>query len=711
MTAGPAATTALPVPAGTAAPTGAPPVAEPRPGARTVHGTTWDDPYEWLRGTPELDALLDAETLHAEAALAPLDAEVSALVEAAGRELVTSELGFPQRRDGRWWAPAVRPGARYPRLLALRLQGADGARVPSAAEVEEHGEVVVDLDALLGDATVVLGTVQVSPCGRYVAWTQDATGGETFTVRVARVGSQDPAEVRTVADGTAPGVLFDATGDRLLVVGHDDGGRPASVRVHAVAAPEDGTVLLDEPDPTRRVRVELTTSGAFVVLTSASRDAGTCAVLPADDLTGTPRPVPADPGTTTVAHVVVAGADHLLVTTTAPSGQTSWLAPVRDGGPAPRDVWTQVLRSGPEEAVSPPLVLRDHVLVGRRETGRDALHVGTWADGPRLELRPVAPVASVGVRLAVQPEWTDRHVVVQLASYVRRPAAYRVDLDAPDVPPSRVAGPADDADDYVERLEWATAADGTRVPVTLVARRDLAGPAPTYLTGYGAYGAVLGPTYNPMLRHLLDRGVVYAVAHVRGGGELGRAWHTAARGADKTRSFTDLLDCLDHLVASGTTDPDRVVAAGGSAGGLLVGAALNLAPERFRGAVLDVPFLDPLTSMLDPGQRLTVSDRLEWGDPVADPEAFATIRAYSPYENVPPGARWPAVLVTCRRADQRVGAVEAAKWVQRVRATTTGGPVLLRALAGGHTGSPEWRENVRKLALDHVWAGRLLTAR
>ncbi|HYN65363.1 MAG TPA: prolyl oligopeptidase family serine peptidase, partial [Ornithinibacter sp.] len=249
-----------------------------------------------------------------------------------------------------------------------------------------------------------------------------------------------------------------------------------------------------------------------------------------------------------------------------------------------------------------------------------------------------------------------------------------------------------DAANYTEHREWATASDGTLVPVSVVRRVEVEadGTNPGVVTAYGSYEISSDPYFSVARLSLLDRGVVYAVAHVRGGGEMGRRWYDDGKLLAKTNSFTDTLAAVDHLVAAGWIAPARVGLEGGSAGGLLVGAVLNLAPERFRVAHAAVPFVDALTTMLQPDLPLTVGEWEEWGNPLADPEVYAAMRAYAPYENVRE-APYPAVLATSSLHDTRVYVTEPAKWVSRLRETVTSDarerPVLLRTeLAAGHGG-------------------------
>jgi oligopeptidase B len=258
---------------------------------------------------------------------------------------------------------------------------------------------------------------------------------------------------------------------------------------------------------------------------------------------------------------------------------------------------------------------------------------------------------------------------------------------------------------YEQRREWAVAPDGTRVPISLVYRRDLvspgAAPAPLELYGYGSYEHSIDPAFSVARLSLLDRGVVFAIAHVRGGGELGRSWYENGKKLAKRNTFTDFVACARHLVDTGWTSPDRMVAEGGSAGGLLMGAVANLAPELFAGILADVPFVDALTSILDPSLPLTVIEWDEWGDPLHDAEVYEYMRSYTPYENVRADAAYPPILAVTSLNDTRVLYVEPAKWVARLRAL--GADALLKIeMVAGHGGVSgrynAWRERAWELA-------------
>jgi oligopeptidase B len=259
-------------------------------------------------------------------------------------------------------------------------------------------------------------------------------------------------------------------------------------------------------------------------------------------------------------------------------------------------------------------------------------------------------------------------------------------------------------DDYVERRDWAHAADGTRIPVSIVYRVGIEFPAPTLLYGYGAYEICEDPRFSIARLSLLDRGMVFVVAHVRGGGEMGRLWYEHGKLLEKKNTFTDFVAVARHLVNAGLTRPQNLVALGGSAGGLLVGAVANMAPELFAGILAQVPFVDPLTTLLDPSLPLTVTEWDEWGNPLRDKDVYFYVKSYAPYENVA-AQQYPAILAMTSLNDTRVYYVEPAKWVAALRHTKTdANPVLLKTqMRAGHGGISGRYERWKEVAFQYAW--------
>jgi len=380
---------------------------------------------------------------------------------------------------------------------------------------------------------------------------------------------------------------------------------------------------------------------------------------------------------------------------------------------APRDRWAPVVPHRRGRRLVAVEAFADHVVLHGREDGLAAL----WRLDPATgEATPIT-VADGGVGTVsgdANPSFDTVRYRFAHQSLTTPPSVWEQDLRTGERTLLKRQAVLDgfSPDTYASTRARATADDGTEVPISLVWRPDAVdGPAPLVLYGYGAYEASMDPWFSVARLSLLDRGVVFAIAHVRGGGELGRSWYEDGKFGRKANSFTDLVACARHLVAAGWTAPDRLAIRGGSAGGLLVGAAANLAPELFRTVVAEVPFVDPLTTMLDPTLPLTVIERDEWGDPLADPAAWADIAGYSPYENVPEGGPMPATLATAGLHDPRVGYAEPTKWIARIRdrhpgaatADLSGSPALLKVELGAGHGGPSgrydaWRDEALVLA-------------
>ncbi len=725
-----------------------PPLATRVPTERRHHGDVVVEEYEWLRDLedPAVRAHVDAENAWAEARTAHLAGLREQMFTETKERTREDDVSVPAR-DGDWWyyRRTVAGGqhallCRVPALLetggdeaSTGTGEADAAWEPPA--VGEDGgplpgeQVMLDANAEARDHPFfALGAASVSPDGRLLAWSSDTSGDERFTLRV-----------RELATGTdladeVPGVFYGATwasdSATVLYTVVDDAWRPHEVRRHAVGAPVADDALVHREDDARYwLGVGRTRSGRHLVLASGSKTTSEVWLLDADDPAGTPRSVA---GRRTgveydVEHAVLGGRDALLVLHDdgATDYELSVLMAGDDGGygdPATaHERWRPVVPHEPGRRLEDVDAFAGHLAVSYR---RDAL--------PRVALVDVAPdgalsqprevegptalaVTEVGsnrsfetplLRLAqtsfVLPATvTDLHVASG-AQHVRRTT---------DVPGYDPAG-------YTEERTWATAPDGTQVPVSVVARagtpRD--GSAPGELYGYGSYEISMDPSFSPSRVSLLDRGVVYSVAHVRGGGEMGRGWYDDGKQLAKTNTFTDFVAAAEHLVAGGWVDRQRLVASGRSAGGLLMGAVLNLAPHRFAGVLAGVPFVDPLTTMLDESLPLTITEQEEWGDPIRDADVYALMKTYAPTENLPgspaaggPGSlpeRLPAVLATTSLHDTRVSYVEPAKWVALMRVLWPGGApaTLLRTeVDGGHGGRSGRYEAWRERAWENAW--------
>jgi oligopeptidase B len=481
--------------------------------------------------------------------------------------------------------------------------------------------------------------------------------------------------------------------------------------------------VLEEPDERFWVGVGLSRSQRFLQIELGSKNTSESWLLEADDPTGDFRVVwtRREGVEYTVEHAHVDGADVLLALHDDDARNFALVAldvPAPGSGPADPADARVVVPHDPQARLESVDAFAGHVVLGLRRGATPRVAVVTLdevrADAPwePRELEFDEPLYSAA--LGANPEPDAPLLRVTGTSFVTPPTVFDVDLTTGERVVRRqqpVLGGYDPAD-YAQRREWATAEDGTRIPVSLVWRRDAvtldaagtgADPAPLLLYGYGAYEISMDPYFSVPRLSLLDRGVVFAVAHVRGGGEMGRAWYEEGRTDRKMNTFTDFVACARHLVGTGWTAPDRMVADGGSAGGLLMGAVTNLAPEMFAGVLAGVPFVDALTSILDPSLPLTVVEWEEWGNPLADPAVYEYMRSYSPYENVPDDAsHYPRILAVTSLHDTRVLYVEPAKWVARLRAA--GAPALLKIeMSAGHGGVSGRYARWEEIAFEHAW--------
>jgi len=370
---------------------------------------------------------------------------------------------------------------------------------------------------------------------------------------------------------------------------------------------------------------------------------------------------------------------------------------------------TTVIAHRPDTRLLSAEAFENHVVVYFRRDGLTGLRL-LRADGSELEIAFPEPLYQVSPGL--NPEYATRQFRLHYASLATPDSVFDADTltggltlrKRRPVLPLPGKGNYDPAA-FEQHREWAVAADGTRVPISLICRagapRD--GSAPLVLYGYGSYEMSVDPSFSIPRLSLLDRGFGYAIAHVRGGGEMGRHWYDDGKTLYKANTFTDFVACAEHLVAQGWTRADRLIARGGSAGGLLMGAAANIAPEAFGGIVAQVPFVDALTSILDPSLPLTVPEWEEWGDPLHDADVYAYMKAYTPYENVSDRV-YPPILAVTSLHDTRVLFREPAKWIARLRATARGGPFLLKTeMTAGHGGRSGRYDAWREEALIQAW--------
>jgi oligopeptidase B len=695
----------------TDAATPTPPVAKKVPHERTHHGDTVVDPYEWLRDKddPETIAHLEAENSYTQARtqhLAALREQVFSEIKGRTQE---TDLSVPSRIGDWWYYSRTVEGQQYALHCRTAAEPGDWSPPRLEAGVDVPGEqVLLDGNALAeGHDYFSLGSFSVSTDGHLLAYSTDFSGDERYTLRVLdlRTGRLLP----DVVENTMGGVTWDLKASTLFYTTVDEAWRPHKVWRHVLGTDaRDDVVVHEETDERFWVGVGRSRSDRYLMIVSGSKTTTEYRVLGADDPGGEPRVVaPRRQGVEYhLDHAVVAGEDRFLVLHNDGALDFELCeAPVDAATP---EHWTPVIPHTPGTRLEDVDAFRTHLVVSLRSEGLSAVRVVPLTDtgyAPAYPIELDEPLYTIAA--AGNPEFDQPTVRFAYTSMVTPASVYDFDVRTRErtlLKQTPVLG-GFDSDDYEQHRAWATAPDGTGVPISIVCRRGTVrdGSNPTLLYGYGSYEMSSDPAFSIPRLSLLDRGMVFAIAHVRGGGELGRRWYDDGKTLAKKNTFTDFVACAHHLCDLGWTAPDRLVAHGGSAGGLLMGAVANMAPDTFAGILAEVPFVDPLTSILDPSLPLTVIEWEEWGNPLEDPEVYAYMKSYSPYENVA-AMDYPPILAVTSLNDTRVLFVEPAKWVARLRATATAGEVLLKTeMEAGHGGRSGRYDAWRERAFSYAW--------
>ncbi|MGI8710326.1 MAG: S9 family peptidase [Acidimicrobiales bacterium] len=679
---------------------------------RCFHGEVFADPYAWLRDAEHAEVLphLQAENAWTEAATAHLAPLRDAVYDEIRRRTQESDLSVPVR-DGAWWYYLrTEEGLAYP-IHSRRPD--DGTGTAWVADAEEA--VVLDPNELADEGDYLgLGLLDVSPDGNWLAYAIDRDGDERHELRFRDLRTGDTTG--EVIDDVAYGFAWAADSTTCWYTRQDATSRPDRVLRHERGAdPDDDVEVFHESDERFHLHVAPSRSGDVAVITAASAVTSESWLVDAHRPDAEPQVVAArEQG---VEYSVAHHPSGLLVTSNHDGAEdfALWRAPLAGTVVADRSGWEELLAHRRGTRIAGVEAFGDHVIVHGRTAALTALWLLDPATG--AVVRQLATDEPVGTISAGSNPSFDTHTYrLSYQSLATPPSVIDEDLPTSERTLRKQLPVLDgfSPTDYETARDWAVAPDGTKVPVSLVWRPDRLrspGPAPCVLYGYGAYEASMDPWFSIARLSLLDRGVIFALAHVRGGGELGRRWYTDGKFGAKHHTFSDFVACARHLVDTGRTAPDRLAARGGSAGGLLMGAVTNLAPDLFRAVVAEVPFVDPLTTMLDPTLPLTVIEWEEWGDPLHDADAYGWLQGYSPYENVAPATdhTYPAILATTGLSDPRVGYHEPTKWVARLRDQGHGvepasdRPVLLKVELGSGHGGPTgryeaWREEAFTLA-------------
>ena len=704
-----------------------PPVAKKVPVERSHHGDTFTDNYEWLREkeNPEVVAHLNAEQAYTDAVTAGQESLRTDIFNEIKNRTQETDLSVPSRKDDWWYYSRMVQGQAYSIQCRVKAEG-DGSSVadwtPPMVEpgVNVPGEqVLLDGNAEAeGLPFFSLGGAAVSRDGNFYAYSVDSAGDEVFTVHIKdlRTGELLPDTI----EKTAYGLLFSPDGGTLFYTVADDSWRPYQVKSHTLGTSvEQDVILYQEDDIAMWTGFDQSSDRRHLIVSMSCSEFSETRIMKFDAPdSGLQTLISRDERILYDAEpILVDGVEKVLLThnRNAVNSMVSLVDPAEFAKPLTEQLWQSVVAHDESVRINGATVNATHMVVSLRKDTID-----------RIQVTELAGLGTAGQRAAVEPVFDEELYTVHMGGSEFASPLVRLVYTSYFTPPRvydyvlPVAGDGGelllrketpvlggyDAGDYVAERAWATADDGTQVPLSVLRRADLPrnGTNSGVVYGYGSYEASMDPGFGVPRLSLLDRGMVFVIAHVRGGGEMGRHWYEDGKKLNKKNTFTDFIAATDWLARSGWVDPSRIAAMGGSAGGLLMGAVANLAPEKYAAIVAQVPFVDALTTILDPELPLSALEWEEWGNPITDPGVYAYMKSYTPYENVRPVA-YPKIAAVTSFNDTRVLYVEPAKWVQALRSVSTGTePILLKIeMDGGHGGASGRYEGWKNRAWDYAF--------
>jgi oligopeptidase B len=669
---------------------GTPPVAAVKPRVTVAHGETRIDPYYWLRekDDPEVLRYLEAENRHTAAVMRHTEPLQERLFQEMRCRLREDDLSVPESWDGFYYYTRTETGRQYPIFCRKR------------ESLEAPEEILLDQN-LLGEGLGYfrVGMMQVSPDHRLLAYSVDSSGAEDYSIFIKDLGTGELLADRL--SGCSHRVAWANDSRTLFYTVLDGSHRPWQLYRHRLGTAQRADVLIHtEFDASFYLDISRTRSGRYLLLDLSSHSASEVWFGDADH-PEEPFQVlqPRQPG---LEYSVTHHGDRFFITTN--DGATNFRLVHSSVANPGREHWSPVLPYRPEVKLDGTDAFEGHLVVYERESGLTRVRILDLGGGSEHLIPFPEPVYTI--RPHGNPEFHTTRFRFTYTSLVTPSSVIDYDLaEHTWMLRKQTEVRGYDPEGYRSERLYATAADGARIPLSLVYRTPLTldRSRPLFLSGYGAYGLSYDPAFSSATLSLLDRGFVVAIAHVRGGEELGRDWYEGGRRLNKQTTFTDFIAAAEHLIAEGYTSADRLIINGGSAGGLLIGAVCNLRPELFRVALAEVPFVDVVNTMLDASLPLTVIEYDEWGNP-EDPEAYACIRSYSPYDNVS-AKNYPHMLITAGLNDPRVAYWEPAKWTAKLRALKTDqNRLLLRTNMGaGHGGASGRYDLLRELAFKYAF--------
>lgn len=670
----------------------------------TRHGITRQDDFHWMRAENWQDVFRDPALLHP-AIRTHLEAETAyqtAMMAdtAALRETLFSEMrgrikeddeSVPMKDGPFAYGSAYVTGGQHPRFFRTPR---DGGKQELLFDGDKEGA---------GKAYFSLGSIDHSPDHSQLLWACDDNGSEFYDLRIRDIASGD--DLADLVPDTSGGGTWSAQGDAFFYTRLDANHRASRVYRHAVGTPAaDDRLVFEEPDPGFFVSAGGTRDNKWIMISVHDHETSEYRILPADDASAQPTLVA--PRETGLQYDLEEGGDVFFILTNADGAKDFKIMEAPAGDPV-RANWREVVAHEPGRLILSILAFRDFLVRLERKDGLPRIVIRDRASGDEHVIAFEEEAYSLGLggsyeydTETIRFSYSSMTTPSQLFDYDMR-SRQRTLLKTQAVPSGH------DASHYVTRRLMAPADDGELVPVSLLYHRDtrLDGSAPCLLYGYGSYGITIPAAFNTNCLSLVDRGFVYAIAHIRGGKDKGFAWYEDGKRAAKQNTFTDFIAVARHLVVENYTAHDRIVAQGGSAGGMLMGAVANMAPEAFGAIVAEVPFVDVLSTMLDDTLPLTPPEWPEWGNPIASAGDYATIAAYSPYDNV--GEKpYPPILAVAGLTDPRVTYWEPAKWVARLREhSTSKHPVLFRInMDAGHAGASGRFSRLEEIAYTYAFA-------
>ena len=680
-----------------------PPVAERRQHATTNHGITRQDPYHWLRAENWQEVMQDPSTLptdirsYVEAENAyfaeAFETAHEALTDRIYREIrgriKEDESGIPSA-DGPWaYNSRMEEGKQYPILVRTPRDGGEE-------------QVLLDCNIEAGDGYFGFGGGDHDPSHRLLAWSADRQGSEFYTLHIRDLATgQDTGEV---IEDVAGGGVWSADSSAIYYSEYDDNHRPFRVRRHVLGTPQaDDEIVYEEKDPGFFVGVDETLSRNYIVIDA--HDHQTSEFWLIDTRTGgTPKLV--SPRLTDREYDVEDRDGVFYILTNADGAEDFKIVTVAADNPAAEN-WIDLVPHRPGVLILDIILLSHHLVRLERSEGLPRIVVRNLDDGEEWTVKFDEEAYALGMSAGF--EFDTRTIRFTYSSPTTPSRTYDLDLVTRErtLLKEQVVPSGHNPEDYETRRIFATAKDGERVPVTLLYRKGLKldGKAPALLYGYGAYGMALPAGFSVSKLSLVDRGFVHATAHIRGGMDKGYAWYKNGRRDYKTNTFTDFIAAAETLIELGYTSKQRIVAEGGSAGGLLMGAVTNMRPDLWAGVIAEVPFVDVLNTMLDETLPLTPPEWPEWGNPITDKAAYDRIAGYAPYEQVA-AIDYPPIFALAGLTDPRVTYWEPAKWVARLRATKTdANPLYLKTHMGaGHGGASGRFDQLKETGLSYAFA-------